>query len=39
MVLTINRCIEFQTLKVAVTLTLTLVAKKGGVLRGVVLHL
>ena len=41
MVLSISSCIQFQTLKVAVTLTLTvtLVAEIGAVLRGVILYL
>ena len=39
MVLSISRlCTQFLKLKVAVTLTLTLIAEIGAVLRGVVLH-
>ena len=39
MVLSISSCTQFLTLKVAVTLTLTLIVEIGAVLRGVILHL
>ena len=39
MVLSISSCTQFLTLKVAVTLTLTLITEIGAVLRGIVLNL